>query len=76
MVRQDVVGGCSFQLYSRYLRSDCHRLFNPAGKNLRLAEIYAGLWMLGQSNDPICAEICNLPRPGMSMVSKRLQRLR
>lgn len=60
MVRQDDMGGYSFQLYSRYLRSECHRLFSPAGKNLRLAEIYAGLWMLGESNDPICAEMCNL----------------
>jgi hypothetical protein len=62
MVRQDFIGGYSFQPHSRYLRNECHRLFNLKHdrKNLRLAEIYAGLWMLGESNDSILAEIFNL----------------
>ncbi|KAJ5504621.1 hypothetical protein N7463_007495 [Penicillium fimorum] len=47
--RQAPIGGYSYKLISKELHSDCQRLFalDRAAPQLRLAEIYAGLWILG-----------------------------
>lgn len=48
--REAPIGGCSYKLISRYIHSECQRLFALARgrEQLWLAEIYAGLWILGE----------------------------
>ena len=46
--RQAPIGGYSYKLISKEAHSDCQRLYalDRGGDKLRLAEIYAGLWIL------------------------------
>ncbi|CAG8079146.1 unnamed protein product [Penicillium nalgiovense] len=48
--RQAPIGGYSYKLISKQVHSDCQRLYalDRGGDKLRLAEIYAGLWILGK----------------------------
>ena len=48
--RQASIGGYSYKLISKELHSECQRLFalDRAAQQLRFAEIYAGLWILGK----------------------------
>ena len=69
--RQASIGGYSYKLISKELHSDCQRLFalDRAVQQLRFAEIYAGLWILGEYPRSIFL--------GMSVIMKRwLQNLR
>lgn len=57
--RQAPIGGYSYKLISKKLHSDCYRLF-ALGRDvqqLRLAEIYAGLWILGGFHKSIFSEM-------------------
>ncbi|KAJ5795653.1 uncharacterized protein N7518_004193 [Penicillium psychrosexuale] len=57
--RQAAIGGYSYKLISRPLHSNCQRLFTLArgGQQIRFAEIYAGLWVLGAFKKSIFLEM-------------------
>ena len=62
--RQALIGGCSYKLISRSVQSDCERLYalDRVGDKLRLAEIYAGLWILGGYSRSIFSEMSVIMR--------------
>lgn len=57
--RQAPIGGYSYKLISKKVHSDCYRLFalGRDAQQLRLAEIYAGLWILGGFHKSIFSEM-------------------
>lgn len=62
--RQALIGGCSYKLISRSAQSDCQRLYalDRVGDKLRLAEIYAGLWILGGYSRSIFSKMSDIMR--------------
>ncbi|CAG8076667.1 unnamed protein product [Penicillium nalgiovense] len=62
--RQALIGGCSYKLISRSVQSNCERLYalGRVGDKLRLAEIYAGLWILGGYSRSIFSEMSVIMR--------------